>query len=291
VRIAFLGLPLGACLLHHDGHEIVLCGLSRIDSPGVRRIQRLLGDKVLLKPRLEKHFIARLRAARPDLVVSWFWTNRIPTAVIEVAPLGGFGVHPSLLPRHRGPDPTTWALLSGDRETGVTAHRLAAEYDTGAILASESLNIDPRWNSWELARALDRPSLRVLRAVTRRFALGDPPEELQQDEAQATSAPFLSDEEAVLHWTESVEQITRLVRALAPSPGARMEIAGEELAVLEVEPLPLPSYLEQPGEMVLEQGRPRIACRDGSVRVLRAEWGGEEVSPEQFKRLFSGQSG
>lgn len=290
MRIAFLGLPLGACLLHQDGHEIVLCALSRVDSPGVRRIQRLLGDKVLLKPRLEKHFIARLRAAEPELVVSWFWTNRIPTAVIEVAPLGGFGVHPSLLPRHRGPDPTTWALLSGDRETGVTAHRLAAEYDTGAILASEALSIDPSWNSWLLARALDRPSLRVLRAVARRFALGDPPVEQPQDEALATSAPFLSDDESVLRWTDDAERITRLVRALAPSPGAKMEIAGEELTLLEVEALPLPSYLEQPGEMVLEQGRPRIACREGSIRVLKAEWNGEHVSPELFTRLFSGQS-
>ena len=69
-------------------------------------------------------------------------------AVLEVAPLGAIGVHPSLLPRHRGPDPYFWAIESGDLETGVTAHRLEEEYDTGAILAQRRLAIDASWNSW-----------------------------------------------------------------------------------------------------------------------------------------------
>src|SRR3954468_19887327 len=94
-------------------------------------------------------------------------------SVIEAAPRGGIGVHPSLLPRHRGPDPTYWAIASGDEVTGVTVHRIEADYDTGAILAQEPLRIDPAWNAWNLARALDRPSLRLLRATVARFARGE----------------------------------------------------------------------------------------------------------------------
>src|SRR6185436_17968339 len=113
---------------------------------------------------------ARVRALQPDLLVSWFWTTRLPMALIEAARFGGIGAHPSLLPRHRGPDPTYWAIASGDVETGVTVHRIAEDYDTGAILAQERLAIDPHWNAWNLARALDRPSLRLLRATAARFA-------------------------------------------------------------------------------------------------------------------------
>ena len=104
-------------------------------------------------------FVARVRAAAPDLLVSWFWTKRIPARLLSVAP--AVGVHPSLLPRHRGPDPYFWAIDAGDETTGVTAHRLDATYDTGPILAQRTLEIRPSWDAWRLARALDRPSLDV----------------------------------------------------------------------------------------------------------------------------------
>jgi methionyl-tRNA formyltransferase len=287
VRIAFFGLALGGLLLERDGHDLVLAALSRVDSPGVARLRRHLGDRLLVRPELDASFLVDLRAAKPDLVVSWFWTNRIPMSVIEVAPLGGFGVHPSLLPRHRGPDPTTWAILRGDAETGVTAHRLAADYDTGAILDSERLAIDPRWNAWTLAKALDRPSLRVLRRVAARFAAGDPPEEHPQDESAATLAPFLSPEESVLRWTSSAAELHRKVRGLAPSPGATIELGGEEVVVLEVEPRPAHPVLELPGEAALLKGRALVRCADGCIELLRVEVGGVTLEGPRLQEWFS----
>jgi len=142
VRILFLGLPLAACLLAADGHEVVLAALSRTDTVGRRRLRRVLGgDRVVDRPRLDRAFTERALSLTPDLVVSWFWTTRIPAGVVASARLGGIGVHPSLLPRHRGPDPVTWAILMGDAVTGVTCHRLAPEYDTGDILDRETLPI------------------------------------------------------------------------------------------------------------------------------------------------------
>src|SRR4051794_18943014 len=122
MRVAFVGLPLAALLLAGDGHEIVWAGICRRSAIGTRRLQKLIGDDaVAIVPDLAKS--ARwIGARRPDLLVSWFWTKKIPRAVREAAPLGAIGVHPSLLPRHRGPDPTFWALDAGDEATGVTAH-------------------------------------------------------------------------------------------------------------------------------------------------------------------------
>src|SRR5262249_3710263 len=153
LRIAFFGLPLAALLLAQDGHEIVYAAVCRPQAIGVRRLKRTLGASVEMRPDVKSSVtFARVRDARPDLVVSWFWTTKIPARLVELAPLGGFGVHPSLLPRHRGPDPYFWAIDLGDEVTGVTAHRLAAEYDTGAILGSRTLPIDPAWNAWTLAK-------------------------------------------------------------------------------------------------------------------------------------------
>ncbi|MDF2695616.1 MAG: fmt2, partial [Labilithrix sp.] len=109
MRVAFVGLPLAALLLARDGHTIVWAGICRRDAIGTRRLTRLLGkDKVAIVPDLARSAYA-IRAAQPDLLVSWFWTKNIPRSVRTIAPLGALGIHPSLLPRHRGPDPTFWA--------------------------------------------------------------------------------------------------------------------------------------------------------------------------------------
>ncbi len=134
----------------------------------MRRLKRLLaGRPVELKPDVNaRRTIELVRAAAPELIVSWFWTTKLPEKLIALAP--AFGVHPSLLPRHRGPDPYFWAIDCGDAVTGVTAHRIAGEYDTGAILAQRELGIDPAWSAWTLARKLDRPSLALLLRETAR---------------------------------------------------------------------------------------------------------------------------
>jgi methionyl-tRNA formyltransferase len=231
VRLVFFGLPLAALLLARDGHEVAWAGICRRGAIGTRRLVRRLGrERVTVLPELEgEEAFARVRDARPDLLVSWFWVKKIPARILGLAP--SVGVHPSLLPRHRGPDPSFWAIDAGDDVTGVTAHRLDVEYDTGAVLAQRTLPIDPAWNGWKLARALDRPSLALLREVVRAQAAGAPPEERPQDEAQATRAPEPSDEELAVVWSWAAERIARRVRAAAPWPGAWTEI-GERLVTL-----------------------------------------------------------
>ncbi len=172
-----------------------------------------------------------IAATRPDLLVSWFWTKNIPRAVREIAPLGAIGVHPSLLPRHRGPDPTFWAIERGDATTGVTAHRLDDAYDTGAILGQRTLDVDPSWSAWQLARALDRPSLRLLRDVTSAYARGAPPIPRAQDDALATDAPAPDDAMLELSWKAPAEAILRRIRALSPWPGAFTQL-GEDIVTI-----------------------------------------------------------
>jgi methionyl-tRNA formyltransferase len=268
LNIAFFGLPLAALLLGRDGHAVTFAAICREGAIGTRRLARALGAKnVLVRPDATSDAVyERAKAAEPDLVVSWFWTTRLPPRVLALAP--ALGVHPSLLPRHRGPDPYFWAIESGDTVTGVTAHLLADDYDTGAVLAQRELAIDPSWSSWRLAKKLDRPSLAVLREVVAAYARGTPPAPVPQDEKLATSAPAPGDELLAIRWSDPVETIVRRVRAASPWPGAFTEVGEELVTVTRVRPtLDYPRALE-PGE---------AAVRTDGVAVVRAEDGAVEL--------------
>ncbi len=233
LRIAFFGLPLAAVLLARDGHRIVYAGLCR-PAPGRRRVAlQVAPGHTWMRPDVAApSTLSRVREAAPDLLVSWFWTTRLPPSILALAP--SVGVHPSLLPRHRGPDPYFWAIDGGDPETGVTAHELGEDYDTGPILGVRRLAIDPSWNSWRLARALDRPSLALLRDLVGQTAAGRRPPPIAQDERAATGAPEPSDDDLAVRWSWRAERIERRVRAAAPWPGAWTEIGGSIVTLVRV---------------------------------------------------------
>jgi methionyl-tRNA formyltransferase len=266
--------------------DLAFAALSRPGAVGSRRLRRRLGaSRVLDKPDVSRpELAARVRAEGVDLVVSWFWTTRIPRAVLDLAPLGSVGVHPSLLPRHRGPDPYFWAIESGDAVTGVTAHRLAESYDTGAILAQRTLGIDPSWNAWTLAKQLDRPSLVLLREVVRRIGEGSPPTERPQDETLATLAPEPRDALLALSWDEPAVAIVRRIRAASPWPGAFLSLGDAVVTLSRAEVTDdFPRALE-PGEAAVRtDGVAVVRARDVAVAMLEGR--DEDERPLDVARL------
>jgi methionyl-tRNA formyltransferase len=296
VKIAFFGLPLAALLLAGDGHEIAYAGI--VPGVGERRLRRLMaasrcGGCLRRMPDLSKKRVQRdLRAALPELVVSWFWVKRIPPEILGLAP--SVGVHPSLLPRHRGPDPYFWAIDAGDDVTGVTAHVLAPDYDTGAILGRRTLRIDSRYNAWKLAKALDRPSLALLRDVVRAYAEGRAPIAVPQDETAATTAPQPTDEDLAIRWSWPAGRIERRVRAAAPRPGAWTEI-GETVVVLERVRVTddFPRVLV-PGEAAIRRDGTAVVCAgDGALELLegRAEDDDTRLGRDDFVRVVEAARG
>lgn len=276
MRIAFVGLPLAALLLAHDGHDVVLAGLRKGLTTGRRRLGRRIGQqRIVVDPHRDwSGFVRRAREAHPDLLVSWFFTRRIPTELVDSCPLGGVGVHPSLLPRHRGPDPFFGAIDAGDTVTGVTVHRIEAEYDTGAVVARRHLSIDPAWNAWQLAKALDRPSLALLRDVVGRTSRGEPIVGEPQDEARATCAPFPTEEQRQLRWNQPAERIVRRIRALAPYPGA-LASTGDMTFVVQRAAVRSVHAVLRPGEAAILDGVAVVRAADTGVALLRAEVDGQ----------------
>jgi methionyl-tRNA formyltransferase len=271
LKIAYFGLPLGALLLHQDGHDLGPVVLSPVEAPGRRRLTRSLSgvlDSATAGPDFDAEVSAALRAERPELLVSWFWTRKLPRAWLEQPPLGAIGAHPSLLPRHRGPNPYFWSIDAGDAEVGVTIHRLDQEYDTGHMLARRSLPLGAR-DAWQLARALDRPTLALLRETTLRFARGERLEEIPQDERAATWAPEPTGEALRVDFGWATERVLRRIRALSPTPGVALSVLDVDLFVTRAERETNYVAALIPGEAQVS-GTLTLRTADGAVRVTRA---------------------
>jgi methionyl-tRNA formyltransferase len=271
LKIAYFGLPLGALLLARDGHELGPVVLSPVEGPGRRRLERLFPALIDAKGEhidFDGEVSAALLAAQPELLVSWFWTRKLPASWLAQPARGAIGVHPSLLPRHRGRNPYFWSIDSGDELAGVTAHRLTPEYDTGPMLGTRSLPIGGR-DAWQLARALDRPSLALLRETVARLARGEAVDEVAQAEELATWAPEPSGEALKVDFGWTTERVLRRIRALSPTPGVALEVDGTPLFVTRAEPAA--DYIAAliPGEAHISSAL-SIRTKGGAVLVTRA---------------------
>ena len=287
MKVGYFGLPLGAHLLLRDGHELDPCVLSPLPGPGRRRVAARVPTGALIdalgaqKKELNQAIEAALQRAQPALIVSWFWTRLLPPAWLTAAPYGGIGVHPSLLPRHRGPNPYFWSIDSGDQEAGVTLHTLAPEYDTGTILLQRAIPVSGR-NSWQLARALDRPSLSLLREGVGCFARAQPPAPTVQDEQAATWAPEPTGRELSVDWHWPTERVLRRIRALSPVPGLAVEVSGLRFFVTRAETATDFVSALEPGEaaVVGSPGTLTIRTANGAIAVQCATLTGEDEDEE-----------
>jgi methionyl-tRNA formyltransferase len=299
-HVAYFGLPLGALLLLEDGHLIDPCVVSMASAPGLHRLRRHFGSNLLearrLEERLDGEVERRLDAAAPDLIVSWFWTRKLPARWLKQPRLGAIGVHPSLLPRHRGPNPYFWAIDAGDRETGVSVHQLEPDYDTGAVIAQERLSIGDR-NAWQLARALDRLSLRQLRTTLQSLAKGGALMGVPQDGRAATQAPEPEGALLRVDFAWPTERVLRRIRALSPVPGVALELAGIEFFVTTAQRFQGFTRALEPGEAQITDQHIVLRTGDGAIWVERAaligkhgeteDLTGAELSDRIAKRLES----
>lgn len=168
----------------------------------------------------DKGLEAVLAALQPDVLVTAAYGQIVPDRLLALPRLGPVNVHPSLLPRHRGPDPIRRALWHGDARTGVTVLRMGREIDAGAVLAQVVMDMQEGEDAEALAGRLAALGGELLVRVLHDLATGEA-REVPQDEAAATYAPKVTPEEEVLDWGLSAVDLVRRIRALAPRPGLR----------------------------------------------------------------------
>lgn len=138
----------------------------------------------------DDRFVRAMAARRPDLLCVAHFPWRLPEALLAIAPLGGINVHPSLLPRHRGPLPLCWVYHADDRETGVTVHHLTSQMDAGDIIARRSFALPRGYPVDDLNADNARVGAEVVVSSIRALAQGTA-DRVPQDESQVTLAPLV----------------------------------------------------------------------------------------------------
>jgi methionyl-tRNA formyltransferase len=176
-------------------------------------------------------------ALKPDLLVSFAYGKIFGPKFLALFPLGGINVHPSLLPRWRGPSPVQAAILHGDAETGVCVQRLALEMDSGEILARERFPLSGRETALSLGDTAAEKGASLAAALIRRIAAEGriPPGEKQGGEGVCYSA-LITKEMGRIDWNAGAAEIDRKIRAFTPWPLCLTRFSGSELYLLEGRP-------------------------------------------------------
>jgi methionyl-tRNA formyltransferase len=207
-------------------------GRSTAPSP-VKEAALSLGIPVLTPERLDAAILQQVRSLLPDLLVVAAFGKIFRQPFLDIFPLGGINVHPSLLPRHRGPSPVSAAILAGDSETGVTIQRIALKFDTGDILAQVRHPLGGDETAATLTDALAVKGADLLHHVLSDMAAGHPPPAVAQNEAEATYCRTLAKGDGMMRWNESAAVLERKIRAFDPWPRAATLLAGETLLLLK----------------------------------------------------------
>jgi methionyl-tRNA formyltransferase len=235
---AFACPSLEALIARPDPVVAVVCQPDRprgrglaVVPPETKRVAERHGIPILQPTRMrDPAFHEALRALAPDLGVVAAYGRLLPRDVFELPAHGCINVHASLLPRHRGAAPIQWAILSGDRETGVSIMRIAEELDAGDVYLQRAIALRADHTGGSLTADLATLGAAALADAIDGMRAGRLHARPQPAEG-VTFAPRIERAHARLDWTQDAIAMERVVRAMAPAPSAFTTIDGRMLKV------------------------------------------------------------
>jgi methionyl-tRNA formyltransferase len=262
----------------------------------VRRRAAALGLEVEAPPSAnDDAFLDALQAMHPDLFLVADYGEMLRRRFRAAPRLGAFNLHASLLPRHRGAAPVAYAILEGDAVTGVTLFRIEKELDSGPIIDSVVVSIDPRETAGELEERLAAAAAALVERSLPAFLSGAFTE-APQDPARATSAPRLAKTAGFLDWSRPAVELARRVRAMQPWPLAygflerRGSSKAERVSVLEAweveDSTGTPIAAASPGTIVsVSRSSVRVACGSDQLELRSMQRAGRAaLSVEELLR-------
>lgn len=246
-----------------------------------------LGLPVLQPEKLRApEFVEAMRALQPDLgIVIAF--RMLPEVIWSMPRLGTFNLHASLLPQYRGAAPINWAIINGERETGVTTFLLNHEIDKGAILAQARMPILPEDNVGTMYDKLMHRGTELVLDTVERLAAGDvtPVAQPEYDDGQLKPAPKLFKEDCRIDWSLPGRRIVDFVRGLSPYPAAWSGVVrdGESEPATSVKiftaRFEAARHGEQPGTLFSNGRTLRVACVDGWIWLDELQMAGKKRLP------------
>ena len=296
MRVVFMGTPdiAATCLkrILADGFEVVGVytqpdrpkgrGMKLTASP-VKEVALSAGIPVFQPETFrEEETVQALRDLKPDICAVVAYGRILPQKVLDIPTFGCINIHASILPHYRGSAPYQWAVLDGQKETGVTAMYLVREMDAGDMIEVSKTPIGENETAGELLDRLAELGAALLSRTLTRFTQGPVPA-TPQDESQVSYAPMLEKTMCPIDWTKTAQQVHDHVRGLQPWPVATMELKGQPFKVHETRIVPGSG---KPGEILgLTKTGLVIACGQGAVeiRVLQAQGGKRMAAPDYFR--------
>ena len=292
MKLVFFGSPAIALVslkrIIEEGHIIELV-ISQPDKPTgrgkkliptpLKRFAQDLNIPVYQPVKIRKDQIAleKIKKINPDLNVVVAYGQIIPSSITFLPKYNSINVHFSLLPKYRGASPIQWALLNGERKTGVTIFELNERMDEGDILAKEEIDIHSEEGALELEARLAQKGAELLVKTIAKIGKIKPQ---KQDHSQATYAPRIKKEDGRIKWEKNAIFIERLVKAYTPWPSAYTFLADRRIKILKGKKEAFKGQSSSPGEILEVKKRGiEVCCGDASVFLI------ENLQPENKKPM------
>lgn len=242
----------------------------------------------------DPEFVEELRSLNADLQIVIAF-RMMPEVVWNMPPLGTFNLHASLLPKYRGAAPINWAVMNGDKETGVTTFFLKHEIDTGDIIQQEKIEIAETDNVGVVHDRLMTLGAGMVIETVDAIIAGTvkpiPQEDLLNKDEEPTPAPKIFKETCEIDFKRTAREVYNHIRGLSPYPAAWTTIKdanGAEFAlkIYETE-LPSEKVVGEPGAVVATKDTLTFACADGSIEVKSIQLAGKKrMTTAEFLRGF-----
>lgn len=247
MRVVFMGTPefavptLEALIAHHE----VIAVVTQPDKPKGRgkamacppvKETAMTHDIPVYQPvRVrEESFVGTLRELQPDVIVVVAFGQILPESILNIPPYGCINVHASLLPKYRGAAPMQWAIINGEKETGITTMYMAKGLDTGDMIDTVVIPIDPKETGETLHDKLSAAGGKLILQTLEELEAGTA-KRIPQDDAKSSYAGMLTRELGEIDWTKSAVEIERLIRGLNSWPSAYTYLHGKTLKIWDAD--------------------------------------------------------
>jgi methionyl-tRNA formyltransferase len=222
-----------------------------------------------------EEFLNELKTINADLFIIVAF-KILPATVFNLPKYGSFNLHGSLLPKYRGAAPIQWAIINGDKVTGLTTFALADKVDTGNIYIQKTVTIEESDNFGSLYQKMSEVGSELV-VDTVKIIESKKISLLPQDNSLSSPAPKITKEVCEINFGNSASKIHNLVRGLSPSPGAYFIHNGKQYKVLKTA---LSDKTLKPGEIFTTKKEIFIGCSEGSLQIL-------EIQPEGKRKMDS----
>ena len=294
MKILFMGTPDFAKesleAVYNAGHEIlgVVTNPDRPKGRGMKLVASPVKEYAISRnleiyqPEKVRHnveFIEKMKSLQPDVICVVAYGKILPKEILDIPRLGCINVHGSLLPKYRGAAPIQWAVINGDKKTGITTMYMDVGMDTGDMILKEEVEIGSDETTGELWNRLSKIGGQLLVKTLEKIEDGTAPRIPQGDDF--TMAPMLDKEMSKIDWNnKNAIEIKNLVRGLDPIMGTYSYLDGKKIKIWKVDVLPDDNSKAENGTVIKADSKDGlyIKAKDGIIKIL-------EIQGENARRM------